>query len=124
MIAAVEPWHGNEVVAYTEDESGKWLRNVIFEELTEGHEVCLGDFNSDGRDDIVAGDRARGEIATSHVFYSQDDAGAEWRHEELDHLGMSASGCVVADINGDGRVDIVQIGGATKNIKWYENLGL
>jgi hypothetical protein len=123
MIASVEPWHGNEVVAYTEDKSGKWKRNVIFEELTEGHEVCLGDFNGDGRDDIVAGDRARGEIATSHVFYSQDDAGAKWQHEELDHLGMSASGCAVADINGDGRVDIVQIGGATKNIKWYENLG-
>ena len=36
---------------------------------------------------------------------------------------MSASGCAVADMNADGRVDIVQIGGATENIKWYENLG-
>ena len=26
-------------------------------------------------------------------------------------------------MNGDGRVDIAQIGGATHNIKWYENLG-
>ena len=26
-------------------------------------------------------------------------------------------------INGDGRLDIVMIGGATHNIKWYENLG-
>ena len=123
MLASVEPWHGHEVVVYTEDMSGRWQRRIIFDQLTEGHEVCVGDFNGDGRDDIVAGDRARGKVASSHVFYSQDDGGTEWHHEVLDHLGMSASGCAVADMNGDGRVDIAQIGGATHNIKWYENLG-
>jgi hypothetical protein len=84
--------------------------------------LAVADLNGDGRDDIVAGDRARGKVATSHVFYAQNDAGTDWEHRELDHLGMSASGCAVADINSDGRLDIVQIGGATKNIKWYENL--
>ncbi len=124
ILASVEPWHGNEVVVYThEDAAGSWQRKVIFNELVEGHEVAVGDFNGDGRDDIVAGDRARGQVSTSHVFYAQDDAGAKWQHVELDHLGMSASGCAVADINGDGKPDIVQIGGATANIKWYENLG-
>ncbi len=123
MLTSVEPWHGNEVVVYTQDKSGRWQRRIIFDQLTEGHEVCVGDFNGDGRDDIVAGDRARGKVASSHVFYAQDDGGTEWHHEVLDPLGMSASGCAVADINGDGRVDIVQIGGATHNIKWYENSG-
>ncbi|MDA2924919.1 VCBS repeat-containing protein [Acidobacteria bacterium AH-259-L09] len=123
MLASVEPWHGNEVVIYTQDTSGRWQRRIIYDQLKEGHEVCVGDFNGDGRDDIVAGDRGRGEIASSHIFYAQDDAGTQWQHEVLDHLGMSASGCSVADINGDGRLDIVQIGSATENIKWYENLG-
>ena len=72
----------------------------------------------------MAGDRAKGEISTSHVFYAQNDEGTEWRHETLDPMGMSASGCQVVDINGDGRLDIVMIGGATHNIKWYENLGV
>lgn len=124
MLASVEPWHGNEVVVYLQDKASKqWKRNVIFTQLTEGHEVCVGDFNGDGLDDIVAGDRARGQISTSHVFYAQDDSGQNWRHEELDPKGMSASGCTVADINRDGKLDIVLIGGATTNIKWYENLG-
>ncbi len=123
FLAAVEPWHGNEVVVYTANRSGGWQRQVIFSELKEGHEVCVGDFNGDGRDDIVAGDRAKGEISSAHVFYAQDDEGKKWRHEVLDPMGMSASGCQVADINGDGRPDIVMIGGATHNINWYENLG-
>ena len=123
MIASVEPWHGNEVVVYTQDEAGNWQRRIIYDQLVEGHEVCVGDFNGDGRDDIVAGDRARGEVAGSHVFYAQDSGGTEWQHQDLDPTGMSASGCAVADINSDGRTDIVQIGGATRNIKWYENRG-
>jgi hypothetical protein len=36
---------------------------------------------------------------------------------------MAASGCVVADLNGDKRIDIVCIGSSTANLKWYENLG-
>ncbi len=123
MLASVEPWHGNQVVVYTQGESGAWQRRIIYDQLIEGHEVCVGDFNEDGRDDIVAGDRARGQVAGSHVFFAQDDGGGEWLHLDLDPMGMSASGCAVADINNDGQLDIVQIGGATKNIKWYENLG-
>lgn len=123
FLAAVEPWHGNEVVAYLADGKGGWSRHVIYDALTEGHEVCVGDFNGDGRDEIVAGDRAKGKVASSHVFYSQDAAGTQWKHEVLDNMGMSASGCAVADMNGDGRPDIVMIGGATHDIKWYENLG-
>lgn len=123
FLASVEPWHGNEVVVYTEDASRRWQRKVVFTELVEGHEVCVGDFNGDRRDDIVAGDRARGKPGSVHVFYAQDDNGANWQHQTIDPLGMSGSGCSVADINGDGRLDMVLIGGGTSNLKWYENLG-
>ena len=97
---------------------GSWNSSDTYQNIE------VGDFNGDGRDEIVAGDRARGKVSTSHVFYSTDATGTKWVHEELDHMGMSASGCDIADINGDGRPDIVMIGGATHNIKWYENMGV
>jgi hypothetical protein len=122
FLASVEPWHGNEVVVYTEDKAGQWQRKVIFSELREGHEVVIADFNGDGLDDIAAGDRGKAG-ASVHVFYAQDDQGAGWQHHVIDQGGMAGSGCATADINGDRRPDLVCIGNSTANIKWYENLG-
>ena len=120
FLAAVEPWHGNEVVVYTGN-GGAWRRRVIFSELREGHEVALADFNGDGRDDIVAGDRGKG--ASVHVFFAQHDRGEQWRHQVLDPGAMAASGCTTADLNLDRRPDVICIGSSTGNLKWYENLG-
>jgi hypothetical protein len=36
---------------------------------------------------------------------------------------MAGAGCEAADLNADNRVDIVCIGTATANLKWYENMG-
>jgi len=36
---------------------------------------------------------------------------------------MAGAGCAAADFNADKRVDVVCIGSATANLKWYENLG-
>lgn len=121
FMAAVEPWHGNEVVVYTEGAAHAWHRKVIFSDMVEGHEVVVGDFNGDGLDDIVTGDRGKGKSV--HIFYAQDDKGENWEHHLLDDGNMAGSGCVSADINGDQRLDVVCIGGSTGNLKWYENLG-
>jgi hypothetical protein len=120
FLGAVEPWHGNEVVVYTGDGAHAWHRNVIFSNLVEGHEVVVGDFNGDGLDDIVAGDRGKGKSV--HIFYAQDEKGENWQHELIDDGGMAGSGCVKADINSDGRLDVVCIGSSTGNLKWYENV--
>jgi hypothetical protein len=121
FMAAVEPWHGNEIVVYS-DRGGKWERRVIFNTLTEGHEVAVADLNGDGRDDIVAGDR-NSRSPGVHVMYAPADPGGEWQHQLLDQGTMAASGCVAADLNGDRRIDIVCIGASTANLKWYENVG-
>lgn len=122
VLYAVEPWHGNEVVLYTEGVSGSWTRRVLWTELVEGHEVAAADLDGDGRDDIIAGDRSPTGRGV-HVFYAPPDPAATWTHQVLDPGEMAASGCIAADLNGDRRPDIACIGSATGNLKWYENLG-
>ncbi|MBI4474748.1 MAG: PQQ-binding-like beta-propeller repeat protein [Acidobacteria bacterium] len=122
FLASVEPWHGNEIVIHTQDAAAKWIRKVLFSEMTTGHEVAVGDFNGDGHDDIVAGDQGARSAAV-HVMYAPSTPGGEWTHQVLDNGGMAASGCVTADLNNDRRIDILCIGSATGNIKWYENAG-
>jgi hypothetical protein len=121
FLATIEPWHGNQVVVYTADGKGGWQRHVIDDSFDDGHAVNLVDFNGDRRDEIVAGYRAAG--AKLYVYYSGDTSGKTWRRETIDPEDMTAAGCDTADLNADGRVDLVCIGSRTANIKWYENLG-
>lgn len=118
FIASIEPWHGNQVAVYTEQD-GAWSRNVIEDSLVDGHTVVTADLNKDGRDEIVAG--FRGEGRSVYVYYSQDSEAGRWERTTLDDGGIACAACAAADLNGDGKVDIACIGSATANLKWYEN---
>jgi len=37
--------------------------------------------------------------------------------------GIAAEGAVAADLNGDGRLDLVVVAGRTNHLVWYENRG-
>lgn len=127
FFAAVEPWHGNEVVVYTRQGSA-WERRVIFDKVSSGHEIAVADLNGDGRDDIVANDNGRvtpqnpNGTPGVHVFFAPaDPATGTWEYRRIeDKLAMNS--CVVADINQDGRPDVVCTG-AGGAIRWYENKG-
>jgi hypothetical protein len=58
FFATVEPWHGNEVVVYNE-QGGKWIRRVIYDQIASGHEIAVVDLNGDGRADVIANDNSR-----------------------------------------------------------------
>ena len=115
-LAAIEPWHGNQVVVYRES-GGAWQREVIDDSLVDGHTIVTADLNGDGADEIVAGFRGKPQ----RVYIYRFD-GKRWNRQTLDDGGISAAACAVADVNGDGRPDVACIGSATHNLKWYENL--
>jgi len=121
FLAAIEPWHGNEVAIYQES-GGAWQRHVIDDSLSDGHTILTADLNGDGNDEVIAGYRGKGV----NVYYAQDAKGAQstpaWTKVVLDS-SIAAAACAIADLNGDGRPDIACIGAATANLKWYENLG-
>jgi hypothetical protein len=118
FLATIEPWHGNEVVIYRED-NGSWKRHVIDATITDGHTIVAGDFDGDGQDELIVGERQGRR--TPYLYRATSVREDVWSKQALDDGGMAAAGCAVADLNADGRPDVVCIGTATANLKWYEN---
>jgi hypothetical protein len=120
FIAAIEPWHGNQVAIYKPSKDG-WSRQMIDDTITDGHAIVTLDIDQDGRDEVVVGQRG-GE--RSLVMYVPSANGEAWTRRVLGDKGaMAGAGCAAADLNGDKRADVVCIGTATANLVWYENLG-
>ncbi|SPE63301.1 FG-GAP repeat protein [Verrucomicrobia bacterium] len=118
FLCSIEPWHGNQIAVYHE-QKGEWVRQVIDDSFQDGHALVTADLNRDGRDEIVAGYRGRGG---GLVYYAaEDDQGSRWKRYDINIGGITAASCAVADLNGDGKLDIVCIGSATANLVWYEN---
>jgi FG-GAP-like repeat len=129
FIATIEPWHGDQVIVYTEPETkGKlWDRHVIDTELKWGHAVWTADLDGDGSEELIIGvrddmdkkDHRRGV----RIYKALDDTGAKWARQILDNGGVATEDLTVGDLDGDGRIDIVAVGRATKNIRIYWNEG-
>jgi hypothetical protein len=99
FLAAIEPWHGNQVAVYRA--SGDiWRREVIDDSLVDGHTIVTAALAGNGVDEIIAG--FRGKLQRVYI-YSFD--GKRWNRQTLDDGGISAAACAVADLNGDGRPD-------------------
>jgi aldos-2-ulose dehydratase/isomerase family protein/VCBS repeat protein len=117
FLAAIEPWHGNQVAVYRQ-RGTEWRREVIDDSLADGHTIVTAALGGDSRDAIIAGFRGKPQRVQVYSF-----DGKSWQRQILDDGDMAAAACATADLNGDGRPDIACIGSATHNLKWYENLG-
>jgi hypothetical protein len=120
FLATIEPWHGEHVVVYTRGKPGDlWSRHPIDDSFLDGHALVCADLDGDGNDEVVAGFRGPG--TSLYVYYAADSSGLKWERQTLDSQ-MAASCVVAADLNGDGRSDVVAIGASTANLKCYENM--
>ena len=115
--ATVEPWHGNSVVVY-EERPGLWSRLVIEDQLSGAHALGWGDFDGDGDDELAVGWR-QGKYGVA--IYKRAINGNWSRFLLVDDGAMAAEDLAVADLNGDGRPEIIAAGRATSNVKIYWN---
>lgn len=126
FIATIEPFHGNDLVVYRElkqaDSSGKtWSRTVLTDQLKEGHALAVGDLTGDEKQEIVAGWRkpdAEGNVGLK--LYTEDLEG-NWQSHWIDENQMATEDVKIADLDRDGKLDIIASGRATNNLVIYWN---
>ncbi|HEY1187746.1 MAG TPA: VCBS repeat-containing protein [Gemmata sp.] len=133
VIATIEPWHGNQVVTYTPKPGTlQWERHVIDEQLRWGHAVWFADLDGDGADELVIGVRddpnpklgdTFKERRGVRVYKCTDGKGAKWDRTIIEGGGVAVEDLTVADLDGDGKPDIIAVGRATGNARIYWNQG-
>ena len=129
FLATVEPMHGTSVAVYTAKPDGSLPlhRTVIEETLKQGHAVWAADLDGDGSDEIVIGHREPGTGTIKgpgvYVYSCDDEAQRKWSKHVIDDGGVAVEDAFAADLNGDGKPDLVAGGRATHNVKLYINRG-
>ena len=127
-FATIEPFHGNQVVVYAPPNvgGGAWTRTVLDDTLKEGHALWMADLDGDGSDEIIAGWHA-GKPTGLRVYQASPAADKPamltWQKHDLDLGGVAVEDLACADLDGDGKIDIVAVGRATGNVRIYWNEG-
>jgi hypothetical protein len=132
-IATIEPWHGFQVVVYTPPKSGTgpWDRRVIDEPVAWGHAVWCADLDGDGDQELIIGQRdkskdpKRDPQGPGVLVYDPRPGStplAFTRHT-IEDGGVGTEDLVTADLDGDGRDEIVAGGRSTHNVRIYWNRG-
>lgn len=121
FIATIEPMHGKNLVVYSKDEANK--RIVVDNNLVEGHALATGDFSGDGKAQVIAGWRVPNkDSAVGIKLYTETNGnGSVWESYWIDRHGMACEDIKVADLDMDGKPDIIASGRSTHNLKIYWN---
>jgi hypothetical protein len=128
---AASAWKGNHIDWF--ENSGKpaeglWVRHVLDEKAPEARTARVGDFNGDGRPDVLGTASAGNFIA----WYENPGPGDKaWIKHVVDDRSPRPIHGHAVDMDGDGDLDVVMALGMlagptekeTHQVVWYENVG-
>ncbi|HVL14964.1 MAG TPA: VCBS repeat-containing protein, partial [Gemmata sp.] len=133
FVATIEPGHGNQVVVYVSEALSRQPNRLVLDDhLRWGHAVWCADLDGDGTDELIIGVRddpnpKAGDKFTERrgvrVYKCTDGKGAKWERTILDNGGVAVEDLCAADLDGDGKIDIVAVGRQTGNARIYWNQG-
>ncbi len=132
-LATIEPMHGNQVVWHPVEYPQQaqpgiesWYEHIVVDDtLAEGHALACADFLGTKRlQQIVAGWRMPDKNKKVGIkLYSplEEYPYEKWKSFTIDDNQMACEDLKVADLDGDGRPDIIASGRATHNLVVYWN---
>lgn len=125
-MVTIEPMHGTTSAIYGEPSSplARWPRlAVLHDQLKDGHALAVDDFLGVGSDQVVVGWRGmnpRG-VPGIRLYAPIDPTGAQWHETILSDASLAVEDIKAADLDGDGRPEIVAAARQTKNLRIYWN---
>ena len=119
-LTAIEPFHGNALAVY-EAKGAKYERSIIDDQLAQGHALGAADFSGTGEEQIVAGWREPNAAKQFGLKLYAKSSDGKWTSTWIDQNKMACEDLKIADLNGDGKPDIIAAGRATKNVIVYWN---
>ncbi|RUL89092.1 hypothetical protein TsocGM_03740 [Tautonia sociabilis] len=130
-VATIEPWHGFQVVVYARPagEDGLLSRQVIDEPLRWGHAVWTADLDDDSDQELIIGQRdpnpdGSGNHKGPGLFIYDPVPGSQplaFEKRVIEDGGVAVEDATAADLDGDGRPELIAGGRATHNVRIYWN---
>jgi hypothetical protein len=95
---------------------------VIADDYTFAFEAVAADLDGDGQLEVVAS--KQGEDGMLALFKHRGDPRRRWERQVLRAPWVRGNTIVIADIDSDGRLDIVASAErGTNEVRWWQNLG-
>lgn len=117
FTATIEPMHGTHLMLTGAEGS----RTELTSALMQGHALGVADLLGQGYDQVVAGWRNpnKDKLVGVRLFVNE---GTTWKEHTLDDsVRMACEDLKIADLDGDGKPEVIAAGRATLNVLIYWN---
>jgi hypothetical protein len=126
FIVTIEPMHGSKSAVYVQGDAADAMWQpikVLDEAIKDGHALAVADYLGVGSDQIVVGWRAMNDpgVPGIKLFTPTNDEGSKWRETIVSAEKVAVEDIKAADLDGDGKVDIVAAARQTKNLVIFFN---